>query len=288
MSDTNETAPTAYTDPVARLLALGKPPAGPWPDYVAEYGLTESDVPALAQMVQDETINYAPTDSNRVWASLHAWRALGQLGVEEGIEGLLSALYAIEEEIDDWMMREMPVAMGMLGPGVLPALSAYLVSADHGLWPRVLVSRGVGQVGQQHPAARERAVEILAAQLARHESQDAYLNATLVADLTDLEAVEAEEVMAAAFAAGNVDLAVQGDWEEVQIKLGLLDERQTPVPEEGWIPEIYEMVKAIEQREAQQAVLDKMQRQEWGKVGRNDPCPCGSGRKYKRCHGRPG
>ena len=22
------------------------------------------------------------------------------------------------------------------------------------------------------------------------------------------------------------------------------------------------------------------------KVGRNDPCPCGSGRKYKQCHGR--
>ncbi len=24
------------------------------------------------------------------------------------------------------------------------------------------------------------------------------------------------------------------------------------------------------------------------KVGRNDPCPCGSGKKYKACHGRPG
>jgi preprotein translocase subunit SecA len=22
------------------------------------------------------------------------------------------------------------------------------------------------------------------------------------------------------------------------------------------------------------------------KVGRNDPCPCGSGKKYKYCHGR--
>jgi preprotein translocase subunit SecA len=22
------------------------------------------------------------------------------------------------------------------------------------------------------------------------------------------------------------------------------------------------------------------------KVGRNDPCPCGSGRKYKHCHGK--
>jgi glycosyltransferase involved in cell wall biosynthesis len=24
----------------------------------------------------------------------------------------------------------------------------------------------------------------------------------------------------------------------------------------------------------------------WGKPGRNDPCPCGSGKKYKHCHGR--
>ena len=23
-------------------------------------------------------------------------------------------------------------------------------------------------------------------------------------------------------------------------------------------------------------------------VGRNDLCPCGSGKKYKNCHGRPG
>ena len=25
---------------------------------------------------------------------------------------------------------------------------------------------------------------------------------------------------------------------------------------------------------------------ELAKVGRNDPCPCGSGKKYKNCHGR--
>ena len=24
----------------------------------------------------------------------------------------------------------------------------------------------------------------------------------------------------------------------------------------------------------------------WGKVPRNAPCPCGSGRKYKQCHGK--
>jgi preprotein translocase subunit SecA len=24
----------------------------------------------------------------------------------------------------------------------------------------------------------------------------------------------------------------------------------------------------------------------WGRVGRNEPCPCGSGKKYKHCHGQ--
>ena len=26
----------------------------------------------------------------------------------------------------------------------------------------------------------------------------------------------------------------------------------------------------------------------WGKVGRNELCPCGSGKKFKQCHGRVG
>jgi preprotein translocase subunit SecA len=27
---------------------------------------------------------------------------------------------------------------------------------------------------------------------------------------------------------------------------------------------------------------------DWSHVGRNDPCPCGSGKKYKKCHGATG
>ena len=33
-------------------------------------------------------------------------------------------------------------------------------------------------------------------------------------------------------------------------------------------------------------VLAKTQVNEGPKVGRNDPCPCGSGKKYKKCCGR--
>ncbi|MBC7601842.1 MAG: UPF0149 family protein [Ramlibacter sp.] len=49
----------------------------------------------------------------------------------------------------------------------------------------------------------------------------------------------------------------------------------------------------LEQRKAQRAgglmpdVIRRREtvRREGPKIGRNDPCPCGSGRKYKQCHG---
>jgi preprotein translocase subunit SecA len=31
--------------------------------------------------------------------------------------------------------------------------------------------------------------------------------------------------------------------------------------------------------------MDPKKPDTWGKVSRNDPCPCGSGKKYKHCHG---
>ena len=33
--------------------------------------------------------------------------------------------------------------------------------------------------------------------------------------------------------------------------------------------------------------FDENDRSTWGNPGRNTPCPCGSGRKFKHCHGRP-
>jgi preprotein translocase subunit SecA len=35
-------------------------------------------------------------------------------------------------------------------------------------------------------------------------------------------------------------------------------------------------------RTKQQTVVND----EWSKTGRNEPCPCGSGKKFKLCHGR--
>ena len=36
----------------------------------------------------------------------------------------------------------------------------------------------------------------------------------------------------------------------------------------------------------EEAVNEPVVKSDWDKTGRNEPCPCGSGKKYKLCHGR--
>ena len=54
-------------------------------------------------------------------------------------------------------------------------------------------------------------------------------------------------------------------------------------------PEEQQEQAAAQQRAAQQAAQQSAkaapQASAQQKVGRNDPCPCGSGKKYKHCHG---
>ncbi len=42
------------------------------------------------------------------------------------------------------------------------------------------------------------------------------------------------------------------------------------------------------QRSPAQSPTKELRTGDAAKIGRNEPCPCGSGKKYKHCHGRPG
>lgn len=64
---------------------------------------------------------------------------------------------------------------------------------------------------------------------------------------------------------------------ELAKRQGMLDERERNI-------EIREQrLRAMTQRQTTRATPGAAP--ELAKVGRNEPCPCGSGVKYKRCHG---
>ncbi len=212
---------TRYQPPVERLLSYGESgriTPEEWPDY-REMGIGPAQIPELIQMATDEELNVAAAESPEVWAPLHAWRALGQLRAVEAVEPLLELFDRLED--DDWVHEELPVVFGLIGPTALPALAAYLADLWHTDSSRISAIASIEQMGKQWPDARGEALAILEERLERFEENETDVNAFLVEALVELGAKEAAPLIERAFAEGYVDPMVMGDWEDVQVKLGL-------------------------------------------------------------------
>jgi hypothetical protein len=219
-----------YPEPVSRLLELGDVrEEKEWRDYRA-LGLSEQDVPELSRMLLDEELAWADSEGVEVWAGLHAWRALAQLKAESAVPALIELLGRADLE-DDWASNELPLVFAEMGPAALEPLRTFLADTSQDRWPRILAGESLVKLGQRYPELRAEVVAALGGQLAGFAHQEQSFNGLLISNLVDLQAVEAAPVMEQAFAAGKVDLLIQGDWEDIQIRLGLLDERLTPPPD---------------------------------------------------------
>jgi len=221
-----------YGGPVRELLTIGEPPDDL--DYRV-FELNERHVPELIRMAGDMALHKAPTESDWIWAPVHAWRALGQLGAEEAIEPLTDLLRIVDELDDDWALRDLPNVLSSFGAKAIPAAKAFLHDTSRGLWGRVTSSDTLTKIGQRYPDARPECVAALTEELERFAQNDPDLNAFVISALVDLEAVESANVIEQVFAARAVELYVRGDWEDIQMDLGLLDERITPPPAPGWL-----------------------------------------------------
>jgi hypothetical protein len=217
---------TSYSSPVSELLTFGDcRDFREWPNYL-DLGLGPEHVPELIEMATDEELNWADSESLEVWAPVHAWRALGQLRAVSAIEPLLRLFHELDDS--DWVSEELPRVYGMIGREAIPALARYLDDASHGLWPRVTAATSLEQIAAGDPSARDECVTVLSRQLERFTENDPILNGFLISYLVTLGAVEAAPLMERAFAADRVDLSIRGDWEDVQVDLGLKASRETP------------------------------------------------------------
>lgn len=216
---------TTYPAPLYRLLTLGGDvsPEDAWLDYPA-LGIGPEHVPALVAIASGEPFGGSP--ELEAWAPLHAWRALGQLGAVEAIPALIAL--ACDWNDGDWLLGDLPEVLALMGPAAIPGLVTSLGDPSNDIWARVSASDALGRIGGAHPEARGRCVTAIANQLARYLIQDSTLNACLVGHLCDLKAVEEALLIQEAYAEDRVDCWVEGDWEDVQVRLGLLEARASP------------------------------------------------------------
>jgi hypothetical protein len=122
----------------------------------------------------------------------------------------------------------------MIGAASVEPVAAVL--AEPAIEERTRISAAIAlkEIGERHPELRDRCVEVLTRQLQGWAKQSEGLNGFLVDALVELRAVEAAPLMQAAFEAGLADPSIRGDWEDVQVDLGMLEERLTPLPPPPW------------------------------------------------------
>jgi len=253
----------------------------------------------LLSMVEDETYyDYTEEDDEtetgdpRSWTRLHALCTFQLLGdaARIGIEPLLSLL----DDDDDYVNEAAAFYYAAMGEPAIEPLAKALTNADEDTYYRAGAGSALAEMGEEHPELRDRIVSILEQALVL-EQEDKTTAALLITNLLDLDARESFAIIQQAFAEGRVDLSVVQMPEveehfEMEVVSPFID--WTKLPEyadefdedeeyEDWSEEAPALPteEDAEPREVQVPYVAEE------KVGRNDPCPCGSGKKYKKCHG---
>jgi yecA family protein len=214
---------------IQTLLTLGEPDhKRNWPNYVKQYGFTPDDVPTLLTLYADEEINAMDSDRPEVWAPVHAWRTLGQLGSEASIVPIIQSFDTLYD--DDYAQSELPGVIGMIGPVAIPALVDYWQQLDKNEFSYCLAVDALGEIAKRDPAHRLPVIDIYIDYMKHPYPSERVLNGLLIAQLMDLKAVEAIDGIRNMFALDCVDLSCAGDLEEVEIDLGFRAQRSTPKP----------------------------------------------------------
>lgn len=212
-----------YPEPVRQLIAhepLGAMDSE-WPNYPSKVGLEAEHISDLIRMATDSRFDHRAEDwqedDRPYWAPSHAVRALGQMQALEAVQPLLLLL----AKDDEWMMIDLPQALALMGPAIIPELAAFLADESQEQRAREGAAEVFEKMVAQHPDTREVCLDALLTVFRRYRNNDPELNGMLLFPLLKIKAVEAASLIQEAFEADCIPEDFCGDWLAVKHDLGL-------------------------------------------------------------------
>ena len=184
---------------------------------------------------------------------------------------------------DDWLSTELPKVLSLMGPETAPVIAEFMADASIPEMSRISAPACLEQIALDHPASRVECIGNLERQLACYRKNGGCLNAFIILSLAKLGATETIETIRRAFSSRRVDLSVQGDVEDVEIEMGLRATRETPPPKVQLVPGLPNLDERLGWHSAAEGAYTDCAVNPFRHVGRNDPCPCGSEKKFKKC-----
>ena len=265
-----------YSEPVSQLLFLDLPEED---DDVIDYqtlGITIDNANELVQMATDVELLRSDDEKQEFWGAFHAWRALGQLQYVEAIPELLNLFDIFEDEFELSLFfdQEFSEVFKSMGISSIPVLMNYINADSIPSESKLLAMEYIGRMVHSY---RDESIQFLNDFLRSVNSELSELAGYAVGALLDLKSVESIDIIRDAYNRQCVNLEINGDIEDIEIELGL---RERPyIPSLLFRPQQEDLVQVEPIRPTQEFLSVRTQ----PKVGRNDSCPCGSGKKFKKC-----
>jgi len=237
------------------------------PDY-KEIGFNEDDIANLIEIGLDTDLKFTNSeDEKELFFPCHAIQVLGQLGVLEPFDEFLKRL---DDFIDDDYYRSAVLYyLRKVGQKKIKELIAYFLNPDNNIYNRMLILEALESFIEENGLLNQELEDAFTEYLRRDSEFDDGLNAMAIFALINISGAKHIDLIREVFETKPVDIFYAGDLEDIEMRVGLREKRSNP-REKNIFQKLMEMDNNV-------PIISEP------KIGRNDPCPCGSGKKYKKC-----
>ena len=256
---------------------------------------------------------YEEDEDEDNYTVFHALMFLGQLRSEKSLPLILEVWRLEPDTIDlvfgDLLYEDLWQVLWLCGEHQVQLLKNFILDDTvPGVFCRAAMVSTLDQIVINDPSRRQEILHVLAELLShfgqipdeKFSEDHCILCSNIASSISDLNATEYLPFIASLFERARIDPSLRGDWLEFQKDFGepydfgnkvYLDIRDWYINRgRHWLNvmqnnALEEERLALQRLQKLRETAPAQQTNKNKKIGRNDPCPCGSGKKYKKCHG---
>lgn len=238
---------------------------------------------------------------------IHALMLLGELKSYSSLPAILSSLMMDDEAIDfylgDFVTEALWILFYHLAPSNFDLIKSAFLSEEYDTYVRLSFLTGLTQISLHQPEKRAEIenifAELVSTLLKDAKENDKYndtINSFFIDECLDANFTRFLPEIKALYKLDVVDESAIGSYTDVLDEMNS-SSRYSPKREISTITNTYQRLNklfgdsnslfddsTIPNEYLNEISKTPIERSE-PKIGRNDPCPCGSGKKYKKCHG---
>lgn len=248
----------------------------------------------LRKLIQDRDY-WRSNSSEYGWAHLHTLHLLALIKTREAFELFLDILRYRGEDLDDWLTEEVPGLLAAFGEDIIESLMEFTDDETLDSLVRGMAVYGIAVLGRKYPDhendVKKHIIKLL------NNTDDSKFATHIVRPLAMFHDPSVLPEISKAYDEDKIDLFI-GNKEDMENIINGKDDdefrKHTKDPLEQFSKTNIRYLHSIHYAEPEEHKIDIMKKMleepyieeiepPEKKVGRNSPCPCGSGKKYKRC-----